>query len=219
MTHLENDWDELLKEETQKDYMNSLRDFLNKEYKEQTVYPKKSEIFTALKLTPYNKVKVVILGQDPYHQPNQAHGLAFSVKEGNPPPPSLKNIYKEISDSTGAQIPKSGELTRWATQGVLLLNTVLTVRRDNAGSHRGHGWERFTDYIITLLNKRQETVIFLLWGADAKKKIPLITSPQHIILSTVHPSPLSAYGGFFGCNHFSLANEALKKLGKSEIVW
>lgn len=219
MTHLNNDWDALLASETEKPYMNELRTFLAKEYKTQTIYPPKAEMFSALALTPYNEVKVVILGQDPYHQPNQAHGLAFSVKEGNPPPPSLQNIYKEIAASTGSQIPKSGELTRWAKQGVLLLNTVLTVRESAAGSHRGKGWEQFTDHIITLLNEREKPMVFLLWGADAKKKLPLITNPVHRCFTSVHPSPLSAHNGFFGCDHFNKANQALSEWGQSGIDW
>lgn len=219
MTHIGNDWDSLLSTETDKAYMKELHRFLAVEYKSYAIYPPKQEIFSAFMLTPYEKVSVVILGQDPYHQPNQAHGLAFSVKEGNNPPPSLKNIYKEIESTTGKECPKSGELTRWAKQGVLLLNTVLTVRDSQAGSHRNMGWEQFTDHVISLLNERNDPIIFLLWGADAKKKTPLITNDRHYILTAAHPSPLSAYNGFFGCNHFAKANEVLKALGKSEIDW
>lgn len=225
MTNIGNDWDKLLSEETQKEYMKNLHNFLAVEYTEKTIYPPKSEIFTAFSLTPYNEVRVVILGQDPYHQPNQAHGLAFSVKEGNPPPPSLKNIYKEIYNSSkiestnGAKCPQSGDLTRLAKQGVLLLNTVLTVRDSQAGSHRNHGWEQFTDFVISLLNERENPIIFMLWGGDAKKKIPLITNCRHIILTAAHPSPLSAYNGFFGCDHFNKANAFLSEMGEKEIVW
>lgn len=219
MTHFNNDWDELLKEETEKEYMNNLRNFLNDEYKKHTVYPKKSELLAALALTPYKDTKVVILGQDPYHQPNQAHGLAFSVRDGQPLPPSLQNIYKEIEKSTGKSCPKSGNLTYLATQGVLLLNTVLTVVKSHPGSHRQKGWEQFTDYIISLLNERNDPIVFMLWGADAKKKIPLITNSNHLILTAAHPSPLSAYNGFFGCDHFNKANDFLSKIGKTSIKW
>lgn len=219
MTNLKNDWDNILAEETQKPYMNQLRDFLNVEYKEQTVYPKKKEIFYALSCTSYSEVRVVILGQDPYHEPGQAHGMAFSVREGVPLPPSLENIFKEVNNSTGAPICKNGDLTRWSRQGVLLLNSVLTVRRGDAGSHRGHGWEQFTDFIISRLNDREEPVIFMLWGADARRKKAMITNFRHIVFEAPHPSPLSAYRGFFGCNHFALANKKLKEMGKEEIKW
>lgn len=219
MLQLSNDWAALILEETQKDYMQRLHQFLAEEYHKYPIYPKKSEIFSAFELTPYQEVKVVILGQDPYHQPNQAHGLAFSVKEGSKIPPSLRNIYKEIEASCGVTCPPNGELTRWAKQGVLLLNTVLTVRDSNVGSHRKNGWEQFTDFIISLLNERDDPIIFLLWGGDAKQKLPLITGKQHLILTAAHPSPLSAYNGFFGCDHFKKANAALKSMGKSEIIW
>ncbi|MFZ2539149.1 MAG: uracil-DNA glycosylase [Oscillospiraceae bacterium] len=219
MPHLTNDWEALISGETKREYMTELFDFLNVEYKTHTIYPTKEEILSAFRLTPYENVKVVILGQDPYHQPNQAHGLSFSVKEGNSIPPSLRNIYKEIEATTGVKCPKSGDLTRWAEQGVLLLNTVLTVRSSEAGSHRNKGWERFTDFVISLLNERKEPVIFMLWGNYAKKKIPLITNNRHIILTAAHPSPLSAYNGFFGCDHFKKANMVLKEMGKSEIAW
>lgn len=219
MTHFINDWGTLLKEELEADYMNSLRDFLREEYRTQTIYPPKKDLLSALSLTPYHDVRVVILGQDPYHEPNQAHGLAFSVKAPTPPPPSLRNIFREISETTGAPTPQNGELIRWAEQGVLLLNTALSVRRGEAGSHRGKGWERFTDAIISLLNKRESPIVFLLWGADAKKKIPLITNERHVILSSVHPSPLSAHRGFFGCDHFNKANQALQSFGSPPIAW
>lgn len=219
MTHLGNDWDELLKAETEKDYMNNLREFLLEEYKRFRVYPKKADMFNALKLTPYNEVKAVIIGQDPYHGENQAHGLCFSVQDGVKLPPSLQNIYKEIESTTGIKCKKTGNLTRWANQGVLLLNTVMTVRGGMAGSHRGRGWEQFTDYIISLLNKREKPIVFILWGNDAKKKQSLITNKNHTCLTAAHPSPLSAYNGFFGCNHFNKCNEILKRNGDTPINW
>ena len=176
-------------------------------------------MFRALSLTPYHAVKVVIIGQDPYHGPGQAMGMSFSVREGIPLPPSLKNIYQEIETTTGRKQPQSGDLTRWAVQGVLLLNAVLTVRGGYAASHLGHGWERFTDRIISLLNNREEPIVFLLWGADARKKKLLITNPRHTVLEAAHPSPLSAYHGFFGCNHFNRANEILTQNGQTPIEW
>ncbi|MEG0692859.1 MAG: uracil-DNA glycosylase [Oscillospiraceae bacterium] len=219
MLHLPNDWAILLQGEMKKDYLHLLCVFLTAEYQNNTIYPPKDEILSAFELTPYHNVKVVILGQDPYHQQGQAHGLAFSVKDDTSIPPSLRNIYKEIKETRGQDAPKSGDLTHWARQGVLLLNTVLTVRDSEAGSHRGKGWEEFTDCVISLLNQREEAVIFMLWGADAKKKESLVTNKQHIILTAAHPSPLSAYRGFFGCNHFNKANTILKDMGKSEIIW
>lgn len=219
MTNLGNDWDELLKDETEKDYMNNLREFLRGEYKTHRIFPTKSNMFNALKLTPYNEVKVVIIGHDPYHGINQAHGLCFSVQDGVKLPPSLQNIYKEIEATTGVKCKQSGNLTRWATQGVLLLNTVMTVREGMAGSHRGKGWERFTDYIISLLNEREKPIVFILWGNDAKKKMSLITNPRHYVLTAAHPSPLSAFNGFFGCNHFNKCNEILIKNGETPINW
>ncbi len=219
MLDLENDWADLLEQELKKEYIIKLLDFLNIEYKNHTIYPPKSEVLSAFRLTSYQNVKVVLLGQDPYHQPNQAHGLAFSVKEGNRIPPSLRNIYKEIEATTTVKCPISGDLTRWAEQGVLLLNAVLTVRDSEAGSHRDKGWEQFTDFVIFKLNEREEPVIFMLWGNYAKKKIPLITNNRHIILTASHPSPLSAYNGFFGCDHFRKANMTLEELGKNEISW
>lgn len=219
MTHLGNDWDELLKAETEKEYMSNLREFLRTEYKTYRIYPKMSNMFKALELTPYNKVKVVIIGQDPYHGANQAHGLCFSVQDGIKLPPSLQNIYKEIEASTGVKCLETGNLTRWANQGVLLLNTVMTVRDGAAGSHRGKGWETFTDYIISLLNEREKPIVFMLWGGDAKKKMSLITNKNHYVLTAAHPSPLSAYNGFFGCNHFNKCNEILIKNGETPINW
>ncbi|MBR4950167.1 MAG: uracil-DNA glycosylase [Clostridia bacterium] len=219
MVELQNSWDNLLKEEFQKDYYKKLREFLKKEYKTKKIYPSMFDIFNALKYTSYEDVKVVIIGQDPYHGEGQAHGHCFSVKKGVEPPPSLKNIFKEINSELGISIPNHGELTKWANQGVLLLNAVLTVREGSANSHRNCGWENFTDRVIELLNEREKPIIFLLWGKNAKEKGRLITNKNHVILETVHPSPLSAYGGFFGCGHFIKTNEILKSLGEKEIDW
>ncbi|MCQ2454655.1 MAG: uracil-DNA glycosylase [Clostridia bacterium] len=219
MVKLGNDWDEILKDEWNKPYYIKLRSFLKEEYKNHTVYPDMYDIFNALKYTSFENTKVVIIGQDPYHEPNQAHGLCFSVKRGNPPPPSLVNIYKELSADIGFNIPTHGDLTAWANQGVLLLNTVLTVRKGQANSHKGKGWEIFTDEIIKTLNRKKTPVVFLLWGANARKKAELISNKSHIIFESVHPSPLSAYGGFFGSKHFSKTNDALKKSGLLPINW
>ena len=219
MVNIGNSWDLLLKEEFEKEYYLNLRRFLKNEYATKTIYPDMYDIFNALKYTPYEDVKVVILGQDPYHGPGQAHGLCFSVKEGVEPPPSLKNIFREIESDTGIKMSGTGELTAWAKQGVLLLNTVLTVRQGQPNSHKGMGWEILTDKIISLLNERNEPVVFLLLCANARSKKKLITAPQHLILETVHPSPLSAYNGFFGCRHFSKTNEFLSKIGKKNINW
>lgn len=219
MTNLGNDWDGLLAEETAQPYMDELRDFLRQEYQSHRVYPPKKDMFRALQLTPYRAVRAVILGQDPYHQPGQAMGMSFSVREGVPLPPSLQNIYREIATSTGQTQPESGDLTRWAEQGVLLLNAVLTVRDSAPKSHSGKGWERFTDFIIAKLNERERPIVFLLWGADARKKRELITNPAHLVLTAPHPSPLSASRGFFGCNHFNLANEFIVQNGGEPIAW
>ncbi len=219
MVNLGNEWDALLGSEFEKDYYKKLRAFLAKEYRTARVFPDMYDIFNALKLTSYSSVKAVIIGQDPYHGEGQAHGLCFSVKRGIEPPPSLKNIYKELSDDVGFADPGHGELTDWARQGVLLLNTVLTVRSGEPKSHRDKGWEIFTDRVIELLDKREEPIVFLLWGSDAQQKKALIKNPKHRILQTVHPSPLSAYRGFFGCRHFSKANEILAQLGKEPIDW
>lgn len=220
MVKLENEWDELLKEEFEKDYYQNLRQFLLTEYKTQTIYPNMYNIFNALKYTSYNDVKVVIIGQDPYHGPNQAHGLSFSVQKGVKVPPSLVNIFKEIKDDIGTDnLGKHGELTKWAENGVLLLNAVLTVRGGQANSHKGKGWEQFTDSVIKLLNKRDKPVVFMLWGANAKAKAMYITNPNHLVLTSAHPSPLSAFNGFFGCKHFSKANEFLKNNNMTEIDW
>lgn len=219
MVNIGNDWDDILKGEFDKPYYLELRKFLISEYNGFTVYPDMYDIFNALKCTPYSKVKAVILGQDPYHEPGQAHGLAFSVREGTEPPPSLKNIYKELNSDLGIPIPQTGDLTKWAKQGVLLLNTSLTVRRGAANSHKGKGWEILTDRIIALLNERTEPLVFILWGGNAKSKVPLITNPAHLILTAPHPSPLSAHYGFFGCRHFSKCNAFLESKGIEPIDW
>lgn len=219
MVNLGNDWDKLLKEEFNKPYYLALRQFLIEEYRTQVIYPPKEDLFNALKATSYQDTKVVILGQDPYHGLGQAHGMAFSVNPGIATPPSLRNIYKELQDSLGCSIPDNGYLMPWAKQGVLLLNTVLTVRAGQPQSHQNKGWEILTDEIIKLLNQKDETVIFLLWGSPAKKKMNLITNPKHVVLTAVHPSPLSAHRGFFGCNHFKQVNEILERQGREAIDW
>lgn len=219
MVKLGNDWDEKIGKEFEKEYYLKLRNFLKEEYASHTVFPDMYDLFSALKATPYSKVKVVILGQDPYHEPGQAHGMAFSVKPGVQIPPSLLNMYKEINSEFGYPIPKSGYLMKWAQQGVLLLNTVLTVRSGEANSHQNKGWETFTDEVIRQLNNRRDGIVFLLWGNNAKKKKELITNPKHYILETVHPSPLSASRGFMGCGHFKKANEFLISNLKSPIDW
>ena len=219
MVHIGNSWDDLLKDEFDKDYYLKLRQFLIGEYKNHTVYPDMHDIFNALVNTPYEDVKVVILGQDPYHEPGQAHGMCFSVKPGVKTPPSLVNIYKELKDDLGIEPHSGGYLMKWAEQGVLLMNTCLTVREHQAGSHRNKGWEILTDKIIELLNQREKPMVFILWGANAKSKIPLITGKQHLILTGAHPSPLSAYNGFFGGRYFSRANEFLVSTGQEPIDW
>ena len=219
MVNLGNDWDDILADEWQKPYYLELRKFLKQEYSTGTVYPNMNDIFNALKLTSFKDTKVVIIGQDPYHGFGQAHGLCFSVKKGVVPPPSLKNIYKELKNDIGFEIPNHGELTSWAKQGVLLLNNVLTVREGLPNSHKGKGWEIFTDRVIGELNKKETPVVFLLWGANAQKKAEIITNPKHFKLMTVHPSPLSASRGFFGCRHFSKTNEILQKNHIDPINW
>lgn len=219
MVNIGNEWDKLLADEFKKDYYLQLRQFLISEYNSHTIYPPMNDIFNALKTTSYSDVKAVILGQDPYHGAGQAHGMCFSVKKGTPPPPSLQNIFKEIHDELGLPIPPHGELTKWAKNGVLLLNTVLTVREGQANSHKGHGWEILTDRIIELLNERNTPIVFLLWGGNARSKAKLITNPKHLVLQCAHPSPLSAYNGFFGCGHFIKANEFLKNNGIEPIDW
>ena len=219
MVNIGNDWDEILKDEFEKEYYKKMRKFLINEYKTKIIYPKPEEIFTAFKLTSYKDCKIILLGQDPYHGENQAHGLAFSVKEGIKLPPSLRNMYREINNEYGNEMSKNGHLVPWAKQGILLLNTALTVIAENANSHSKIGWEIFTDNIIEILNKREESLIFILWGSNARSKKRLIDTKKHYILEGVHPSPLSANRGFFGCGHFKKANEILKELGKKEIDW
>lgn len=219
MVHIGNDWDEILADEWEKPYYQQLRQFLKNEYSTQKVYPHMNDIFNALKYTSFKDTKVVIIGQDPYHGPGQAHGLCFSVKKGVMPPPSLKNIFKELYSDTGKPIPPHGELTEWAKQGVLLLNNVLTVRESQPTSHSKMGWEIFTDRVISELNRKETPVVFLLWGAHAQKKAEIITNPIHKKLMTVHPSPLSASRGFFGCKHFSKANAILTENGVTPIDW
>ena len=219
MVTFNNDWDEILADEWTKPYYLKLREFLKSEYAAKTIYPDMNDIFNALKLTSFEDTKVVIIGQDPYHGEGQAHGLCFSVKKGVTPPPSLKNIFKELNTDIGKPIPNDGELTEWAKQGVLLLNNVLTVREGQPASHKGMGWEIFTDRIISELNKKQTPVVFLLWGAHAQKKAEIITNPIHYKLKAVHPSPLSASRGFFGCKHFSETNKILRKENLKEIEW
>lgn len=219
MVQFNNDWDTILADEFKKEYYLKLREFLKKEYSTQTIYPNMHNIFNALKYTSFADTKVVIIGQDPYHGPHQAHGLCFSVQNGIAAPPSLKNIFKELNDDLNVTEPAHGCLTDWAKQGVLLLNTVLTVREGNPNSHKGKGWEIFTDRVISELNNKTTPVVFLLWGANAKAKAKIITNPLHIKLETVHPSPLSAYGGFFGCKHFSKANQILKSSNQTPIDW
>ena len=219
MAALSNDWAEALSDEFKKPYYKDLYKYVKDEYSSHVVYPPSDAIFNALHYTSLKDTRVVILGQDPYHGPNQAHGLCYSVKEGIEPPPSLKNIFKEIESDIGIKMSGTGDLTPWAKQGILLLNTVLTVRQGQPNSHKGMGWEILTDKIISLLNERKEPIVFLLWGANARSKKNLISSPQHLILETVHPSPLSAYNGFFGCRHFSKTNDFLSKMGKKSINW
>lgn len=214
-----NDWDDLLKDEFEKEYYLNLRKFLINEYKTQKIHPSMYDIFNALKFTPYKDVKVVILGQDPYHGPNQAHGFSFSVKPGVQTPPSLRNMFKELNSDLGCFIPNNGFLEAWAKQGILLLNTVLTVREGQANSHKGKGWEIFTDRIIELLNKREEPIVFILWGRNAISKEALITNPIHKIIKSVHPSPLSATRGFFGSKPFSKTNDFLISINKEPIDW
>ena len=219
MFSLGNDWDKVLCSEFEKEYYLKLREFLKTEYSTRRIYPPMNDIYNALRYTTYKDARVVILGQDPYHGPGQAHGLCFSVKPGVALPPSLKNIFKELSAEVGMTIPDSGELTGWARQGVLLLNTTLTVREGLPQSHKGQGWEILTDRIISAMNEKSTPVVFMLWGGNARAKRALITSPQHLVLECAHPSPLSAYNGFFGCGHFKRANEFLEAQGLMPIDW
>ncbi|RDI41965.1 uracil-DNA glycosylase [Falsibacillus pallidus] len=216
---LNNDWDSLLSQEFEKDYFRRLEQFLGEEYETQNIFPAKKDVFNALKYTPYHNVKVVILGQDPYHGEGQAHGLSFSVLPGVATPPSLRNIFKELNADTGAEIPAHGFLKSWSEQGVLLLNTVLTVRKGQAHSHQKKGWETFTDQIISILNEREKPVIFLLWGKPAQKKMDLIDCEKHVVLTSPHPSPLSARKGFFGSRPFSKINHLLMEQGEEPIQW
>ena len=219
MAYIGNDWDEVLGSEFEKEYYKRLMKFLEEERQDNTIYPPEEDVFNALKFSPYNNTEVVILGQDPYHEPGQAHGLCFSVNKGVKIPPSLVNIYKEMQNDMGIIQPNHGYLADWAYQGVLLLNTVLTVRRGEANSHKGKGWEKFTDRIVELLNQREKPMVFILWGANAKSKQSLITNKDHMILSGAHPSPLSAFNGFFGGGYFSKANRFLKLTGQEPIDW
>ena len=219
MVNIGNDWDALLADEFKKDYYLALREFLKTEYYSRKIYPPMNDIFNALRYTSYENTRVVILGQDPYHGIGQAHGLCFSVKRGVMNPPSLQNIFKELYAELGIPAPECGELTGWAKEGVLLLNTTLTVREATPQSHKGKGWEILTDKIISLINEKDSPVVFMLWGGNARAKKPFITNKNHLILECAHPSPLSAYNGFFGCGHFKAANEFLTKNNLKEIDW
>ena len=219
MAAIANDWLEPLSAEFKKPYYRELYRFVDQEYKTATVYPKAEDIFSALHLTPLHEVKVVILGQDPYHGPGQAHGLCFSVMPDVEIPPSLQNIYRELHDDLGCYIPNNGYLVKWAKQGVLMLNTVLTVRAHQANSHRDHGWEEFTDAILRAVDAEDRPIVYLLWGTPAGRKASMLHNPKHLILTAPHPSPLSAYRGFFGCRHFSRCNDFLVSNGETPIDW
>lgn len=213
------DWKEILQQEFSKPYFDELVGFVKSEYASGVVYPSGGNIFRAFDKCPFDKLKVVIIGQDPYHGPGQANGLCFSVAEGVPFPPSLQNIFKEVESDMGTPIPRSGELDRWAEQGVLLLNSVLTVRAHEAASHAGRGWERFTDAVVRAIAERKENIVYMLWGSYAQRKGAMANPSTNLILKAVHPSPLSAYRGFFGCKHFSQANTYLQSIGKEPIIW
>lgn len=219
MVNIGNEWDEILKDEFKKEYYLRLREFLKYEYSHYRVYPDMYNIFNSMKYTSYSDVKAVILGQDPYHEPGQAHGLCFSVQKGTRIPPSLQNIYKELHDDLGIIPPSHGELISWAQNGVLLMNTVLTVREGQANSHKGKGWEIFTDRVIEILNAREKPLVFILWGGNARSKKSIITNHAHLVLESVHPSPLSAFNGFFGNHHFSRTNDFLIKNNIEPIDW
>lgn len=220
MAALSGDWKEALEPEFNKEYYRDLYNFVSKEYRERIIYPPADEVFSAFHFTPLSNVKVLILGQDPYHEENQAHGLSFSVKETQPViPPSLVNIYKELETDLGCYIPDNGYLEKWARQGVLLLNTVLTVRAHNANSHQNKGWEQFTDAVIKTLNAQDRPIVYLLWGRPAQTKESLLNNPKQLVLKAPHPSPLSVYRGFWGCKHFSKTNEFLEKNGIAPIDW
>lgn len=219
MGAIQNDWLEAVGGEFHKPYYKELYEFVKEEYSTKTVYPPADDIFNALHLTPLKDVKVLVLGQDPYHNVNQAHGLSFSVRPGQKVPPSLQNIYQELHDDLGCYIPNNGYLEKWARQGVLMLNTVLTVQAHKPNSHQGKGWEKFTDAIIEAVNEEDRPIVYLLWGRPAQKKVPMLNNPKHLILTAPHPSPYSADRGFFGCRHFSQANEFLKANGAEPIDW
>ena len=219
MPAISNDWLEVLSGEFSKPYYRSLYTFVRTEYQSRVIYPPADDIFSALHLTPLSQVKVVILGQDPYHNAGQAHGLSFSVLPGTEIPPSLQNIYQELHDDLGCYIPNHGFLEKWASQGVLMLNTVLTVRAHQANSHQGKGWEQFTDAILQAVSRQDRPVVYLLWGRPAQSKLPMLNNPKHLVLTAPHPSPLSAYRGFFGCRHFSKCNAFLSANGAGPIDW
>ncbi|MDD7186157.1 MAG: uracil-DNA glycosylase [Clostridia bacterium] len=219
MVNIGNDWDEVLSDLFQSENYKKIREFLKEEYSTYTIYPSMYDIFNAFKMTPYKSIKAVILGQDPYHEPNQAHGLCFSVKDGCVPPPSLINIFKEMKSDLGLQPPKNGDLTKWAERGVLLLNTTLTVRRGAANSHSKCGWTAFTDEVIKKISAREKPVVFILWGGNARAKKPLIDTERHFIVESAHPSPLSCYNGFFGSKPFSKTNGFLVRVGEEPINW
>ncbi len=219
MVNIGNDWDEVLSDLFQSENYKKIREFLKAEYSTYTIYPSMYDIFNAFKMTPYKSIKAVILGQDPYHEPNQAHGLCFSVKDGCVPPPSLINIFKEMKSDLGLEPPKNGDLTKWAERGVLLLNTTLTVRRGAANSHSKCGWTAFTDEVIKKISAREKPVVFILWGGNARAKKPLIDTERHFIVESAHPSPLSCYNGFFGSKPFSKTNRFLESVGEEPIDW
>lgn len=219
MAALEGRWEEALREEFKKDYYRKLYGFIKEEYNTKVIYPPSDKIFAAMQHTSLDKVKVVIMGQDPYHEPGQAMGMSFSVPHGVEIPPSLRNIYKEIHEDVGERIPDTGDLTRWADQGVLLLNAVLTVRAHQANSHKNKGWEEFTDAVIRAVEKEDRPIVYMLWGRNARDKKHLVTNEKHLVLEAAHPSPLSAYQGFFGCKHFSKCNKFLEKNGVEPISW
>lgn len=219
MAAITNDWLEAIGDEFKKEYYRDLYNFVKDEYSKKVIYPPADDIFNAFHFTPLSKVRVLLLGQDPYHNENQAHGLSFSVQPGQDIPPSLQNIYKELNDDLGCYIPNNGFLKKWAEQGVLLLNTVLTVRAHQANSHKNRGWELFTDAIINAVNKQDRPIVYFLWGAPAQKKAAMLNNPKHLVLQAPHPSPLSAYRGFFGCRHFSACNDFLVKNGLEPIDW
>ncbi len=219
MGMITNDWLEAVSSEFKKPYYRELYQFIKEEYSKETVYPPADDIFNAFHFTPLSKVKILLLGQDPYHNVNQAHGLSFSVSATQKIPPSLQNIYKELQDDLGCKIPNNGYLKKWADQGVLLLNTVLTVRAHQANSHQGKGWEQFTDAIIEAVNAQDRPIVYLFWGRPAQRKIPMLNNPKHLVLKAAHPSPLSAYNGFFGCRHFSQANAFLEEHGVEPVDW